>query len=292
MVELVEDINGWIDERTPAFVDPGSTFIKVKSSRGLDRLDALSQDIPDSIWRRWTTFGILFTGVSMAVVTAAILWLTGWGVGQLIQAALSFDFNSASVGVTDFELRPIYWLGQAATGWVYYHALILVVLPGLVLHEFGHYVSLVKNGVAVESYGLLFFGPVLVGAYVQPEDSETQPELTTRQELEIFSAGIVQNVGWGTCLLLIAGVLIVTAPGGFAAILDVYNTPGARWTWRQSSGVLFGLVGSAEYLGGISNAAPVPYLDGGHYAKALLNRWWSFDEALDRVRLGAGGGSR
>lgn len=262
----------------------GSYTFLVKTNRGDGYLDNLVERIPDSIFHHWQRFGVatmvcflvLWSVLLLAftAITGALVFKT---TVETIPTLLSFDWTSL------FHAQPttgVEWsislsqvigvipgvlirLGSLLLGMLLFVALFwvltLIFLPGVALHEFGHYAAVRRAGASVDSYGLILMGPFLGGAFVQPGDDAE--ELSVEQDFVIFAAGIANNMILGTALLLL-GVLVAPDPVG---IIHSYISGDWSFIFNQSLGTLLLGLGSFEVFNGFLNAVPFGPVDGGRF---------------------------
>jgi Zn-dependent protease len=139
----------------------------------------------------------------------------------------------------------------------------LPILPGLALHEFGHYAALRKADVEIESYGLLFSGPILNGAFVNP-DSEEIEEKDVDTQFSVLAGGIANNLLYGT-VLLGGSLLLFTNP-----LTKI--TGGIEVQIQQPLPAILFWIACFEYAMAFANACPVGRLDGGKFVQVAEER--------------------
>lgn len=272
-----------VDDRLPSYAERDGKIIKVHTTVGMGHVTRVCHAIPDGAWKRWNGVGIVLTAACLAGVLLAIVLGASYTAGSVVakvpgfvesvlaqkppQApAFSFSIQALIDGVVSFlvglVVTALTLTLMAVLFTLFYIIAFAIMLPDLVFHEFGHAVAFVKNGMGIKSYGLLFIGPVPMGAFVEP-DGSYKDQFDTRQRLEVASAGILHSVGYGAVLVSV-GALI--GPG--------------LWSY------VIGSIGLAHMANGTINAIPHRKLDGGHFVAALLDEYWGFGEAVRRRRLG------
>jgi len=88
---------------------------------------------------------------------------------------------------------------------------------GMIVHEGGHGILCRIENIDIDSTGLVFIGPIVLGAFVEPNE-ESEEESSPKSILKMASAGIMNNYALAiiTVLLLIYPLssIVVVAGGG------------------------------------------------------------------------------
>lgn len=279
-----------------------------KTNLGKSYLDRFVERIPDGVLDLWRRFGVrlmemfLFVwGVILLVALGVILWIAGNLLIEGIQWLVSVDWLSLSLpeppkkGQPEFnlvslikgiaEIVPQIFMGLAyfvvygVIFTVFMWIIMLPFLPGLAIHEFGHYVSIKKSEASVEDYGLVLIGPLLAGAFVEPgNDAE---HLDKNSSYWVWSSGISNSVLWGSFLIAM-GIMIHTDPlslfldfsmGEIDVIMD-HPLPSALIA-----------VGLFESANAFLNAMPIGPVDGGGYIRRVEREYWGFHDAIKKTRI-------
>lgn len=255
-----------IQIETPSYIEHGTYLTKVKTTRGKATARRVALAVPESLYSRWATTGVGLVGLFVACWLVILTITAGVLIAKAAPWVLSLawlDLLVAPSTPSAPEVDVARVLFEAAVGYLAYCVAFAILFPGIVLHEFGHFMAIVRNGGSVESYGLLFLGPVPMGAFVEPADELDGTCLSRRSWLEIASGGIVNNVGWGIGLAAVAATIFVVS--GVDLWTGVHAAP------LEQVGVLLLVLGVVEVLMGVSNAVPHPKLDGGIYLRSLFN---------------------
>lgn len=164
------------------------------------------------------------------------------------------------------------FLLYAGVGIVLSWGLMVFILPGIALHEFGHYAAARRAGASVDSYGLLLLGPVLGGAYVEPGDDAE--DLPADKKYGIWAAGIGNSMLWGT-VLLAGGLALSGDPGAvlFGWLLQDFGV----FTSQPVASLLLAL-GIMEVANSFLNAMPFGPVDGGGFVRTAEEDLWGLDE--------------
>lgn len=287
--------------RLPDWVERNGKYtFMLKTTHGMNHLDALVEKTPTRLLRLWQHFGILTMTIFVTTwafillaATAFWFWHTGTTAIETTHWALNYDWLSllqlqeptdhsllerlttALASIPDAYHTIFNTTIMAATVIAVWWLIMLPLIPGLILHELGHYAAIREAGGTVESYGILLIGPVLGGAFVQPGNDVNL--LDKHNQFFVWSAGIANSLIWGTLLTTTALLL-----GGHTSILKIF-TEGAAPTAVQSvplASVLL-LIGVTEIMNGFLNAIPLGPVDGGGFIRTQEADWWGFNDAID-----------
>lgn len=302
-VQTVKDrVKAAVLGRLPSWVTyRGKGLFTVETTRGMKQLDRLVDRVPQTVFDWWQRFGtrlmMAFLFVWALILLAAVslwVWATGHLAFELAVWALEYDwlslfevqrqqpeFDPLAAIAAAVQAIPEIALALAILGVI---VLVLVIamwvamlplLPGLALHELGHYAAIRRSGAIVESYGLLLFGPVLAGAFVEPGSDANR--LDVRDSAGVWAAGIANSVLWGALLVAFG----VAAGGQPLMTIEALVTGGATAVVAdQPVGALFVLLGSVEFANAFGNAYPGGRVDGGGFIRRMEREWWGFDAAL------------
>jgi Zn-dependent protease len=142
--------------------------------------------------------------------------------------------------------------------------------PSIALHEYGHFLAMVKHDVPVEGYGVAFVGPLPLAAYVRPKDPPLKEPPDNGEILDIVSAGVINNFVYRNFML---GISVLVFLIGDPAYLDL----------TLVVAVFFAFIGLMDISFAVMNCLPVWGTDGDFYLSAVLMGWWGFDDALDEL---------
>lgn len=260
-----------LDSRLPDNVERDGREFMVEFSTGLAHFESLANSIPavyDDLSKQQSV--ILVLGVivsSIAAAVAVIPYLLSIVISKLATFDYSILFRRPKPQPIDFE-APLHELIQTIISlpmmifyltvlvtifYLMYLALFIVLLPGVAFHEFGHLVAAVRTGVGIESYGLLFIGPLPMGAFVKPACAYQWDQIQLEDQLWILSNGVYHDLIHGSVALLAALFL----PQPYQYPVGVY---GLLWLGMSAT-----------------NALPLPKIDGGLYCQTIISDWWDFD---------------
>lgn len=307
----------WVSSRTldrlPEWAEYRGNFkLLLKTNVGSDQLDTFVNRVPAPLIKGWLRFAIatmavflvgwsvlLLVGLVLAVQAAWTLtqdvveWALAYDWLSLLnsQPTTGFDPIAQVLGIVNAIPEIAHMIGVLAISLlisiIFYWFVMAFLLPGLTLHEFGHYAAIRRAGASVDSYGLLLFGPLLGGAFVEPgEDAE---ELDAAQDFRIWSAGIANSLLWGTSLLL-SGLLLTEQP--LTTIQALYTQQYGVVSSQPVPSILLG-VGVVEVANSFLNAVPFGPVDGGGFIRTAEEEWWDFDDSIrfdQRIRHVLSGG--
>lgn len=176
-------------------------------------------------------------------------------VGRLLGVELRLHVTFA------FLLLFVWLTESAATGgrgaWRSF-ALVAIIFGSVIVHELGHAVMALRNGVGVRSIVLLPIGGITI------MDDESQRNPNPRRDMRIALAGPFVNLAIG--VFIGTGILL------FFPQVDLFSRP-----LVHSSGLLRALVWGNLFLGAF-NLLPAYPMDGGR----VLRAW--FSERMDYYR--------
>lgn len=304
-------LKSWFVDRTldqlPEWAEYNGSFtILLKTDAGAERLETLVNRIPDRVISGWLQFGVatmvvflvgwgvlLLAGLVLAAKTAwslilaSVKWALAYDWASLLEArpTPSFDPLGQLLQLVNAMPEIAYTIALLAVSLlaciVVYWVLMLFLLPGLTLHELGHYAAIRRAGGSVDSYGLFLLGPLPGGAFVEPgEDTE---DLHAQHHFGIWSAGIANSLLWGT-IVLSCGLVLSGEP--LTALHALYAQDYAMLTTQPLSSVLLA-VGIVEMSNGFLNAVPIGPVDGGGFIRTAEEEWWGFDDSAgvgERIR--------
>tara|TARA_B100001094_G_scaffold333158_1_gene409136 strand:+ start:2973 stop:4544 length:1572 start_codon:yes stop_codon:yes gene_type:complete len=170
-------------------------ILMIRTRRGMRLLDFVSK--PKRFWRVFGEFSIWLCFFVMFMVVL-LLFLSA------ISVAISPPDDPLPAsdlllipGVTSFV--PFWW-----------PALALIV--AIVIHEYSHGIQARAHGMRLRSFGVLQLGPLPIGAFAEPEESEMS-RAPRRERLRLFAAGPSINI-FATYVVLI---LLSSVASGMAA---------------------------------------------------------------------------
>ena len=170
-------------------------ILMIRTKRGMRLLDFVSK--PKRFWRGfgelsiWLCFFVMFMVVLLLLLSAIAVALSPPDDPLPASDLLLIP------GVTSFV--PFWW-----------PALALIV--AIVIHEYSHGIQARVHGMRLRSFGILQLGPLPMGAFAEPEESEMW-RAPRRERLRLFAAGPSINIV-ATYILLI---LLASVASGMAA---------------------------------------------------------------------------
>lgn len=123
---------------------------------------------------------------------------------------------------------------------VVWNVAVVLLLPLMATHELAHAAVAVTEGCEVQEFGLYFYGPVCIAAFVDiydPEWRSRRPE----SMLSVYAAGPLSDLLIGTAMLSV----YVLATGGYT--IPTVTGVGNPIIW------LLGAFGTLQVIGGLSN---------------------------------------
>lgn len=184
--------------KLPSYIKTYGPLTTIHTQRGKKLLDKLAQRWP-TFWRYWGDFGVILSlvvmvGAAVVVIQSAILVLL---TDQ--QKTVSNPKNMLVIpGVNDF-------LPLAAAPEIVFGLAI-----GLVIHEGGHGLYCRYGDIEIESLGLVLLALVPAGAFVEPDDEESESAPYWAQ-LRMFAAGVTNNIMFALVLFVILFAFLPTA---------------------------------------------------------------------------------
>lgn len=283
----------------------GSLFFKLKTTRGSTYLDRLVERIPDRALNCWIR-GSVAAMVAMLAVWAAILltslvillgllgkgaiavmqwlgtvdWISLFTVqpAEPVQIDIAAQLMAVAAGLPDLLLSlAIAFLWSLAMFW----GVMLLFLPGISLHEFGHYAALKKHGLDVEHYGLFTIGPYPGGAFVEPACDLRKESSPTNYA--VLAAGIGNTLLWAA-VLLITGLFVTGSP--VAAVVAALAGDISLFVASPAAGLLV-LLAVFEAVNAFLNAFPRGPVDGGLFVEAAEREFYGIErkpEFSDRLQ--------
>lgn len=276
-------IAGRLNQATPPWIEQTGWITKLQTTAGNARIETLARCIPHSLYQRWIRAAVAILAISL------LGWLALLGViaGSMLHDAalyiLSLEWLTytpppdANISLEETIRRAIQTAKGLGAFYVFYLVLFACLVPGLVLHEFGHVLAAVHNDIPLEGYGFLFLGPVPLGGFVKLDTDHRY--ISPAVFRKVVSGGIINNVLWGTSIIAVSVFVIATTPN---AILMLFEEPASAATPapRDIVAVVLAMIGALDIVVGTFNALPIPYTDGGHYLDTVLVEWWGFNEAV------------
>ncbi|MFW6437177.1 MAG: site-2 protease family protein [Halococcoides sp.] len=181
----------WADNAglLPESVKVSGPLITLHTGRGRDLLDRLAG--PKRLWRAWGNLGLGFA----AVVAVAMFGVIGTTITSLLQnPSIQLDYQPQHMlvipGVNEY--LPL----EAAP------AIVVALVVALVVHEGGHGLLCRVEDIDIDSLGLVFLGPVPMGAFVAP-DEDSQIAADRGAQARMFAAGVTNNLAITVVALLV-----------------------------------------------------------------------------------------
>ncbi|AWB27813.1 site-2 protease family protein [Halococcoides cellulosivorans] len=188
--------------RLPESVNVSGPLITLHTGRGRDLLDRLAG--PKRLWRAWGNLGLGFA----AVVAVAMFGVIGTSIANLLQnPSIQLDYQPRHMlvipGVNEY-------LPLAAAP-----AIVAALLVALVVHEGGHGLLCRVEDIDIDSLGLVFLGPIPMGAFVAP-DEDSQIAADRGAQARMFAAGVTNNLA----ITIVALLLLFGPVMGSVAVAD------------------------------------------------------------------------
>lgn len=293
--------------RLPAYAEyRGGLQYLLKTTRGKARLQHAVEKVPDRVLQVWLQYatgilvigviiwsGLLFVGLLVTAVT--LLGSIPGIVNTLLSIDLSAFFQSGSTESTtiwpmvmavvespDILIDAVLNAVSGLLGFFgLYWLIILLLLPEMVLHEFGHFTAATRADERIEYYGLLMWGPLPMGAFVMPEKDIS--ELDRQARHDILVAGVGNSFLWGV-VLLTAGILLTATPIQIVQSLAAHDA--SILTQNLVGAVLLG-VGTIGVLNSFVNSIPIGGTDGGHFIKGIERERYGItedDNGIEKLR--------
>lgn len=272
------------DEWSPEWIDRWGKFHTVETTHGMPVLEKWAKKIPEKYWSKWATFSMLSMGTFVVIWFFIFAYITYEGFLFGSEIYYEMDFLAAreppDISALEMAVTVAVWSTALLLTVAYfllllplYILLFLVLIPGIALHELGHFVAMVRNDIEVEAYGILFLGPLPAGAFVKPTDDEWDEKKTLGTKLQVFSSGISANIAYGAFFAVIALPWL-----GFSA-LDSSNPV------AMTALYVFLILSIIEFINAFFNSIPLWKLDGGHFFKGISGNY-RLKERLSMFRQG------
>jgi hypothetical protein len=163
---------------------------------------------------------ILYSGAGILLGIFQVAW-------QYLQQALGYTASSPNYGILSSQIPGVAPVIPGITIPFFAGVISLVIL--LAVHEFSHGIQARMAKIRISSIGVVLFGIIPIGAFVEPDESKVA-KLKARDQDRISIAGVAANMA--TALLFFAAVLIMiyavlpnVSTGGVAVTYVVANTP-------------------------------------------------------------------
>lgn len=208
-------------------------------------------------WRKWNDIGIVL------FITSGVFML--FNLGITVYTYLFTDVVSDSVGqtVTDpsnalvipglNDFLPLFEIT----------AIIIALVIGMIVHEFGHGIAARTADIEVEEIGLGFlFWFVPVAAYVEIPKQKIR-EAPVRDALRVLVAGVMNNYALTIVTVIIAYIMNINLLG---IMLDMISLE------MPNLSLIKGVIYWSFFLNvnlGLFNTLPIYGLDGGEVVKRL-----------------------
>ena len=192
----------------PDYVGTMGPIMTVHTKRGQDLLNWLAR--PKRFWRAWGNLGL---GIAVVVMVGTFFFMVLNAVTTLQQPPPPSSLNQPRnflviPGVNDF--LPLSVAPEIVIG----------LLIGMVVHEFGHGILSRVADIEVSSMGVAMFAILPIGAFVEP-DEESQKAAGRGAQARMFAAGVTNNfLVTALVLVLLFGPVvsaISVAPGALVA---------------------------------------------------------------------------
>lgn len=181
-------------------------IVQLHSQHGLNLIEKISSK--KRFWRVWGSAGYILALGGLVSSFLLIVFAAEQTLRMPEQQVISEPRNMLVIpGVNDF--LPLEAAGE----------LVIGLLLALVVHEGGHAIMCRIADMDIDSTGLVFIGPIPMGAFVQPDEESVQ-RASIISRLRMYSGGVMNNMALSVILLvLLAGpMLSVVAPAPGAGV--------------------------------------------------------------------------
>lgn len=256
-----------VDERLPEYAERDGERILVKSTLGLDHLRRLSNSKVGEFLSLSKGASNKSTSFLIPALITSLLTLAVGTIGAVALKLLASDLPPSppadtpewSMTAVDYLLVVPQAILAVLVVLAVWYLIFLVLTPIIAVHEFGHLNACERSGLGVEAWGILFFGPIPMGAAIVPERMTDWPLLPLEERVWILSSGPFNDLLHGAFAILVA----YAAPHPMA--------------WYYPAFVL-GM--------GLYNLIPFDTADGGRIVTAFILEWMNLYKAIDEVELG------
>jgi len=261
--------------KLPAWAEyHGGYIIMAKTTYGKATVDRFVDRVPKRLLEVWQRFSVAMMFVLLTLWSlfllaclGVLLGVSATGLYSLLQNPPSFEwlFVEPSLGETDVALTlgdvlyySLHFVGFLIVLFVVFVATFLLFLPGMMLHEGGHYLAARRNDLTVDYYGIIFKGPLPAGAFVHIPDDELE-EAPRENVLPTLAGGIGNTMLWASALLVTGGSVLLAATQFDLSSLSVL-------------GYGLVLIGGFELFNAYINAFPAGKVDGGLFVEAAQDK--------------------
>lgn len=219
-------------------------------------------------------FMIVVTTTVLLSVAALALGAFGHGILGFLVALVDPGAGQTSGDVAVSGVATVYELLRAlAISLVFvlplYYVMLVILLPAIFLHEFGHFVGMVKHDLDIAGYGFVFVGPLPLAAYMRPKDPPMKTPPEPSEHREIFSLSLVHDIVTTNILL------------GIAAAALFFGSPELSVDPLSANAtfvvvLFFGVYGLFYGAFAILNTMPAFGSDGHWYTRFWMLELWGF----------------
>lgn len=180
-------------------------LILIQTRKGIPQIKKLSNSTTK--WNSWGNMGVYFALFVMGGVFLFTLYSLFILLTTSTEPSITNPKNYLVIpGVNDFIPLTVVL------------EVLIALLFAMVVHELGHAIYCIYEDIGIESTGIVLFGIIPIGAFVEPNE-EGQESASRRSRLRMFSAGVFNNL-WTTLislglLVLIASTLITPIGGAY-----------------------------------------------------------------------------
>ena len=192
-------------------------ILMVRTKRGKGVLEFISRTK-----RFWRFYGELSIWLCFFVMFGVILVLF------LSAIATAINPPDEVLPASDLLLIP------GVTSFVPFKWPALALIIAILIHEYSHGIQARAHGMRLRSFGLLLLGPLPLGAFAEPEESEME-RIPRRERMRLFSAGPSINL-FATYIVLI--MLSSVASGMVAENEGVHARGIIRDQGAEQAGIL------------------------------------------------------
>jgi len=159
-------------------------ILMIRTRRGMRLLEFISK--PKRFWRFFGEVSIWLCFIAMFLVVILLF---------LSAVATAIEPPNDPLPASDLLLIP------GLTSFVPFWWPALALIVAIVIHEYSHGIQARAHGMRLRSFGVLQLGPLPIGAFAEPEESE-MGRAPRRDRLRLFAAGPSINI-FATYIILI-----------------------------------------------------------------------------------------
>jgi len=193
MAVVILDTTGYLERINASASGPLLMFRTVRGKVLLNRLAK-----PKRFWRAYGNVGIALAGLIMVIAFVFLLRVAHLSIFQTPEPSPITEPQNVLVipGVNDF--LPLSMAPE----------ILLGLLIGIVVHEFGHGILCRAADIDVSSMGAVMLAVIPFGAFVEPDEEDVE-DASSGDRTRMYSAGVMNNF----VLTVVAFLLLVGSLG-------------------------------------------------------------------------------